>query len=84
MTQLTFPEKTAADQEIILIGKEKAGEKALEELSRTGHESLEEFPVSEDGLAVSEDEYWEKYYEHPDFSYEWNNGYLEERPVSDY
>ena len=40
--------------------------------------------LSEDGLYVSEEEYWEKYYDHPDFSYEWNNGYLEEKPVTDY
>jgi len=40
-------------------------------------------PVSEDGKFVSEKEYWEKYYEHPDFNYEWNNGILEEKPVSD-
>ncbi len=39
---------------------------------------------SEDGLAVSEEEYWENYYEQSDFVYEWNNGYLEEKPVSDY
>jgi len=39
---------------------------------------------SEDGRAVSEAEYWEKYYEHADFNYEWNNGILEEKPVSDY
>jgi Uma2 family endonuclease len=39
---------------------------------------------SEDGRAVSEEEYWETYYEHPDFNYEWNNGFLEEVPVSDY
>jgi Uma2 family endonuclease len=42
---------------------------------------------SEDGLAVSEEVYWDKYYEYcgdSDFSYEWNNGYLEEKPVSDY
>ena len=39
--------------------------------------------ASEDGLYVSEEEYWEKYYSHPDFSYEWNNGYLEEKPVPD-
>jgi len=38
---------------------------------------------SEDGLAVSEADYWEKYYNHLDFKYEWNNGYLEEKPVSD-
>ncbi len=33
---------------------------------------------------VTEVEYWEKYYDYPDVTYEWNNGYLEERPVSDY
>ncbi len=31
---------------------------------------------SEDGLQVSEEVYWEKYYNHPDFNYEWNNGVL--------
>ncbi len=36
-----------------------------------------------DGLAVSEEEYWEKYYNDPDFSYEWNNGVLEVKPMSD-
>lgn len=40
--------------------------------------------VSEDGRFVTEEEYWEKYYEHPDFNYEWNNGILEEKPVSDF
>ncbi len=40
--------------------------------------------ISEDGLAVSEADYWRTYYHHySDFSYEWNNGYLEEKPVSD-
>jgi len=39
--------------------------------------------TSEDGLFVSEAEYWEKYYNHPDFNYEWNNGYLEEKPMTD-
>jgi len=39
--------------------------------------------VSEDGLYVSEEEYWAKYYNHPDFSYEWKNGYLEEKPMAD-
>ncbi|QTA78550.1 Putative restriction endonuclease type II, DUF820 [Desulfonema limicola] len=39
---------------------------------------------SEDGRAVSEEEYWEKYYEHPYFSYEWNNGYLEVKPLTTY
>ncbi|MCP4353190.1 MAG: Uma2 family endonuclease [Desulfobacterales bacterium] len=39
--------------------------------------------VPKDGLAVSEKEYWEKYYHDPDFVYEWNNGYLEVKPMSD-
>ncbi|MBF0100158.1 MAG: Uma2 family endonuclease [Desulfobacterales bacterium] len=44
-----------------------------------------EYP-SKHGLRVSEAEYWEKYYEtsEDDFSYEWNDGILEEKPVSDY
>jgi Uma2 family endonuclease len=41
-------------------------------------------PLSEDGRIVSEAEYWAEYYSHPDFSYEWNNGRLEEKPVSDF
>jgi len=32
---------------------------------------------------ISETEYWEKYYNAPDIVYEWNNGYLEEKAVSD-
>ncbi len=39
---------------------------------------------SEEGLRVAEDVYWEKYYDHPDFDYEWNNGVLEAKPMSDY
>ncbi len=31
---------------------------------------------------VEEAEYWEKYYDYPDVTYEWNDGYLEEKPVS--
>lgn len=34
-------------------------------------------------LFVSEQEYWDKYYE-AETAYEWNNGVLEEKPVSDY
>ncbi len=45
--------------------------------------SFLEDELSEDGLAVSEEEYWENYYNHPDFSYEWKNGYLEVKPMSD-
>ena len=40
------------------------------------------YKYSEDGRAVSEDEYWEKYYIHPDYSYELNNGYLEVKPMT--
>lgn len=36
------------------------------------------------GMAVSEEEYWQTYYDLADGSYEWNNGMLEEKPVSDY
>ncbi|MDM8521912.1 Uma2 family endonuclease [Desulfococcaceae bacterium HSG8] len=39
--------------------------------------------VPKHGLIVSEEEYWEKYYDDPDFVYEWNNGRLEARPMSD-
>ncbi len=35
-------------------------------------------------IKISEDLYWEKYYELSDIHYEWNNGFLEEKPVSDY
>ncbi|MDM8523544.1 Uma2 family endonuclease [Desulfococcaceae bacterium HSG8] len=39
---------------------------------------------SEDGRAVSEEEYWEKYYNHPgEYVYEWSRGCLEEKPMSD-
>lgn len=45
-------------------------------------------PLSLDGLAVSEEEYWAFYYEKADTdtdtSYEWNNGILEEKPMPDY
>lgn len=41
-------------------------------------------PVSEAGKTVTEEEYWRDYYNHPHFNYEWNNGILEEVPVSDF
>ena len=47
------------------------------------HQAYHDEPRSEDGKYVSESLYWDEYYEHPDFSYEWNKGYLEEKPVSD-
>lgn len=34
------------------------------------------------GLQVSEEVYWQEYYDHSDFCYEWVNGRLEEKPVS--
>lgn len=43
----------------------------------------DELPRSENGKRVSEELYWQTYYEHPDFNYEWNNGVLEEKPMAD-
>jgi len=60
---------------------------ALKEICPSGlilPESTEDDEGSEDGCRVSEEEYWERYYEHPYYNYEWNNGILEEVPVSDY
>ena len=48
-----------------------------------GHPPVEPW-ASLDGLAVTEEVYWERYYDTADGSYEWNNGILEEKPVSDY
>ena len=50
---------------------------------RTNVHAMEEHPQSEDGRYVSEELYWQTYYEHPDFNYEWNNGILEEKPMAD-
>jgi len=41
-------------------------------------------PVSQAGRCCSEEEYWHTYYLESDLHYEWNNGRLEEKPVSDY
>jgi Uma2 family endonuclease len=41
-------------------------------------------PISQDGRRVSEAEYWRDYYDESDIHYEWNNGILEEKPVSDF
>ena len=40
--------------------------------------------TSENGLYVSLETYWQQYYEHGDVNYEWNNGRLEEKGVSQY
>lgn len=36
----------------------------------------------DDGRYVSKAEYWATYYNHADASYEWNDGYLEAKPLS--
>ena len=36
----------------------------------------------DEGRYVSKAEYWANYYTHGDASYEWNNGYLEAKPLS--
>ncbi len=41
-------------------------------------------PISEDGRLVSEHDYWCRYYLESDISYEWNDGRLERKPLSDY
>lgn len=35
----------------------------------------------DDGRYVSKEEYWATYYDHADASYEWNDGYLEAKPL---
>ena len=46
--------------------------------------SQEDEFLSEDGKYVSEEQYWAEYYLGTDFNYEWNNGRLEAKPMSDY
>ena len=49
------------------------------------YSSPKRLPLSaKEPLRVSEAEYWKVYYEHPDVSYEWNNGFLEEKPMPDF
>ena len=45
---------------------------------------LAEPPEPYDGMPVSEADYWEFYYLGHEVTYEWNNGILEEKGVSDY
>lgn len=59
--------------------KESAME-AIQENCGNHHDASE---ASEDGRQVSEQEYWDHYYIHPFHCYEWNNGRLEERPMTD-
>ncbi len=46
--------------------------------------SLIEDEQSEAGIHVSEEMYWQRYYNHLDFNYEWNDGVLEVKPVADF
>ena len=58
----------------------------LQTLSRNDQTGSEWYarPDVDDGLAVSEEEYWEKYYNHPgERLYEWNDGHLEVIPMAD-
>ncbi|KPA15826.1 protein containing DUF820 [Candidatus Magnetomorum sp. HK-1] len=41
-------------------------------------------PQSKDGLKVDEATYWNIYYEDDNFNYEWNNGLLEEKEMSNF
>ena len=47
-------------------------------------EQTDDMPRSQAGLRVTEEEYWQTYYHDLDFTYEWNNGILEEKPMADY
>ena len=57
---------------------------ALAEPRRTRPEPVSVAPPSAAGRYVSEEEYWLNYYLESDIHYEWNNGRLEEKPVSNY
>ncbi len=57
----------------------------------SGEPALIQYPAADDlesigkeGEVVSECEYWETYYFESDIQYEWNDGHLEAKPVSDY
>ena len=57
--------------------------KALESVkNHSSHTRV--LPSAREPLRVSEAEYWQVYYEHPDAQYEWNNGLLEEKPMPDF
>jgi hypothetical protein len=48
------------------------------------HQNRSDPPEPYDGMPVSEADYWEFYYLGPEVTYEWNDGILEEKGVSDY
>ena len=47
-------------------------------------DSQDNTPSYPSKLKITETQYWEAYYDNSEVNYEWNNGYLEENPVSDY
>jgi Uma2 family endonuclease len=58
-------------------------------VSTNGHTAGHRLPTvsarpdaPDDGRYVTKEEYWANYYTHEDASYEWNNGYLEAKPLS--
>ncbi len=55
----------------------------MEALRIVKNDSFPPSSLSKEGRWVSEEVYWKEFYEHPDGQYEWNNGYLEEKPMAD-
>jgi len=51
---------------------------------RTDEPENTDIRQSKHGMVVSEETYWEEYYEDDDFKYEWNNGRLEEKEMPTY
>lgn len=47
-----------------------------------GHRADTRPDAPDDGRYVTKEAYWTNYYTHEDASYEWNNGYLEAKPLS--
>ncbi|MBF0451992.1 MAG: hypothetical protein HQK75_14905, partial [Candidatus Magnetomorum sp.] len=41
-------------------------------------------PEKNPRVYISEDDYWQTYYEMSDVCYEWNDGVLEEKPMADF
>ena len=41
-------------------------------------------PSLQEHHRISEELYWKEYYQHPEGQYEWNNGFLEEKPMPDF
>jgi len=49
---------------------------------RNGQEVAPRPDAPDEGRYVSKEDYWATYYAHGDASYEWNNGYLEAKPLT--